>query len=155
MTYNQSTDSTQSPADHPTETQSVLSRRELLKHAALTGIIGISGEATATETMRATENTDSLSTPDISEECCNCQASGKVLQVKGTGSGDNSYHIETSDSITSKGVATERQETVSGTVVEGNVHQGSVDTYCYTGKVTTVWARGSVTYYVSESPSPN
>jgi hypothetical protein len=155
MTYNQSTDSTQSTTEHPTETKSVLSRRELLKHAALTGIVGISGKATATNSDRSTENTDSPSTTEISEKCCNGKASGKVLRVKGTGNGDNSYHIETSDSIKSKGIAAEQQETVSSTVAEGNVRQGSVDTYCYTGKVTTVWARGSVTYYVSESPSPN
>jgi hypothetical protein len=152
MTHNQSTDPTQPPADHPTETKSVLSRRELLKHAALTGIVGINGKVTATNPDRSTENTDSPSATEISaEECCNSQASEKVLQVKGTGRGDNSYHIETSDSIKSKGVAAEQQG--SGTVAEGNVHQGNIDTYYYTGKVTTVWAQGSITYYVSDSLS--
>lgn len=152
MTHNQDTQSTTSPTSLQNERDSLLSRRSLLKSAAVGGLFGNTGVGTLSEIVPTTANYEGSSTSDVStmdEGVCD-QPFKKSLRVKGVGSGLNHYHLETSGGIVQGGESDE-QRSVDDGVVEGSVHKDDFDSYRFTGRVTMVWARGSVTYSVNDS----
>lgn len=155
MPHNHPNSPTESTNDHHAKTTSVLSRREFLKHTTMIGIVGICGETTTIETTKTTESTDRPSSPEIAADKDHRTDRGfeKVLRVKGTGSGDNLYHIETSDHLRPKRVIDEQQTSIRDTVVEGTLGKDDFDSYYFAGEVTSVQARGSITYYVSKLSS--
>lgn len=143
----QTTESTNSPGE---ETAAV-SRRRLLQYTAA-GLVGITGSG-ASETVSAI-GTAHQSHPDDNAtddpHVCGLSGSVKLLRVKGIGTGRNAYHIETTDSIVPTGGSDVPLGQTDETIIEGAVRKDHVDTYCFTGQVATVYARGSITYYVSE-----
>jgi hypothetical protein len=151
MTHNQETQSTASTDTQQTETASTFSRREFLKSATVSGLVGSTGVGSLSEIVTATEISDESSSFDTSltdvDDCK--QGFEKSVRVKGVGSGLNHYHLETSGSIIQRDVVDEQQGSIDD-AVEGTVRKDDFDMYCFTGRVTTVWARGSITYYVND-----
>jgi hypothetical protein len=145
MTHDYDMQSTESTDNQPVENATAVSRRRLLQYTAA-GLVGLTGRG-ASETVSATETTQSSLDVDAMDDT---PGSAKLLRVKGTGTGRNAYHIETTDAIVPTGGSDGPLGQVGETVIDGTVRKDHVDAYCFTGRITTVYARGSVTYYVSE-----
>lgn len=131
---------------------STLSRRTLLKYAAMSALVGVTGGGSLSESVTATGHSRGSNSPNATpSNVSDCeQGSEKSLWVKGLGSELNHYHLETSGSIAQSEVPDEQHRSTNDTVVEGTVRKDDFDLYCFTGEVTTVWARGSVTYCVND-----
>jgi hypothetical protein len=152
MTHDHETQPTASTASQQTGTVSTLSRRTLLKYASMSGLVGSTDVGAFSEIVSATEISDGSSSPDAplrnADDCG--QEFEKSLRVKGMGSGLNHYHLETSGDIIRRKGTEDQQEPISDAAVEGTIHKNDTDSYCYTGEVTTIWARGSIMYSVDD-----
>ena len=152
MTDNQTLQSRESATDLPIKAISVLSRRELLKHAVFTGSMSAGGVATG-GVASAVKSSEGPDTTTVGSEVLDDDAEtsfDKALVVKGTGVGTNSYQFSISDAITSDGVVKAQLRDSDGALVTGEVQKGRTDKYLFIGKVTDVSARGSITYHIYE-----
>lgn len=122
------------------QTAPVLTRRTFLKSATVSGFVG----AMATDGT-ADARSSSVSTKSV----CGNQKYENSLRVEGLGSGLNHYHLETSGDIVQQDLVNDLQGIGDG-VVEGTVRKGDTDLYRYSGVVRTVWAKGSVTYSITD-----
>lgn len=152
MAHDREPQSTVSTNTQHTESDSTLSRRTLLKCAAMSALVGVTGGGSLSERVTATGRSRGTNSPNATaSNVSDCkQGFEKSLCVKGLGSDLNHYHLETSGSIVQNEVPDEQHRSTNDTVVEGTVRKDDFDLYCFTGEVTTVWARGSVTYYVND-----
>lgn len=129
-------------------TGSALSRRALLKHAAFAGGLSVSGTVMS-ETAGAVEPADCSDIPENSQRASADSGErliDKELVVKGTGNGVNEYHIETRGNIRlSKDIADQQGKQV----FKGTLDEGRSDSYFFIGRVTSVYARGTIMYSVS------
>jgi hypothetical protein len=141
---------TESTDSHPVENTASVSRRRLLQYTAA-GLGGLTSRG-ASETVSATTTIQSSPGDDATDDPHGCDLPGstKLLRVKGIGTGRNAYHIETTDTIVPTGGSDAPLGQPGETVIEGTVRKNHVESYCFAGRVTAVYAQGSVTYYVSE-----
>ena len=111
-----------------------------MKYVAVAGSISVSGLVSATEPA---EHTTRVPDDDVETQF------RKELTVKGVGTGINEYHIETRGNIR-LGEISATQDAVPGEKeFSGGLRKGYSDSYFFTGRVTNVYARGSVLYSVS------
>jgi hypothetical protein len=151
MTHDKETQSTASTDPQQTETDFTLNRRGFLKSVSVSGLVGSTGIRSLSEIVAGAKISDGSSSPDPSPTKWGDCSHGyeKSVRVKGVGSGLNHYHLETTGSIKQREVV-DKQQGSTDDAVEGSVRKDDFDMYCFTGRVTTVWARGSVTYYVND-----
>lgn len=117
-----------------------ISRRDLLKHVAVAGSISATGKvASATETSEYPA--DGPDNAEIQFE--------KILTVEGVGTGVNEYHIETRGNIRLDEISIRQDGTFGEREFDGSIRKGDSDSYFFTGRVTNVYARGSILYSVS------
>lgn len=139
---NRNTQSTESILDREGHGPSC-SRRQLLFYATtLVSITGTtaSGIANAAETAERHNLSDKITDGDKSS----IAEFDKVLRVKGTGSGANSYYIEASATIRQIGYTQHGQDDTAAT---GSVQKGESDLYGFNGWVRRISTRGSVKYH--------
>lgn len=148
MTYDRETQSTASTNTEQTETASTFGRRTFLKYAVVSSLAEETGRRTLSKEVTAAEISEGSSSSGLTTGKQRCE---KSLCVKGSGSGLNHYHLETSGSIIPRDTTDEQQKSVDESVVEGTVRKGDFASYGFTGRVTTVWTRGNITYYVNDS----
>jgi hypothetical protein len=131
--------------EHQRKHISALSRRDLLKHVAVAGSMGVSGLA-AGGVVNATEPPDP--TTGVVDTDAETQF-GKELTVKGVGTGVNEYHIETRGNTRLDEIFVAQDGTSDERKFDGSLRKGDSDSHFFTGRVTNVWTRGSITYSVS------
>ncbi len=139
---NRNTQSTESILDREGRGPSC-SRRQLLIYATtLVSTTGttVSGIVNAAETAEKHNSSDKNTGGNKS----NIAEFDKVLRVKGTGSGANSYYIEASATIRQIGYAQQGQDDTAAT---GSVQKGESDLYGFNGWVRRISTRGSVKYH--------
>jgi hypothetical protein len=125
-------------------TSPALTRRTFLKGATVSGFVGAKANDVSAESSSSSISPKSVG--DYKQKFKNS------LRVKGLGSGLNHYHLETSGSIVSHDVTNDLQEIGNNSVVEGTVRKGDTDLYWCSGDVRTVWAKGSITYSITDVP---
>jgi hypothetical protein len=145
MIHDSSRQSGESAGEHQRKPVSVLSRRNLLKHVAVAGSVSVSG-ATGGGVVSATETP--VHTTGISDDDAETQF-GKEMTVKGVGTGVNEYHIETRGNTRLDEISATHDAASGEREFDGSLRKGCSDSYFFIGRVTNVYARGSIIYSVS------
>ena len=102
--------------------------------------------------MSATGGVMSVETPEYTTGELDDYAEtqfGKELIVKGVGTGINEYHIETRGNSRLDEITVDQGGTLGEREIDGSIRKGDSDSYFFTGRVTNVYARGSILYSVS------
>lgn len=150
MTHDNLRQSRTSTEDQQRKTVSVLTRRDLLKHAAVASGISVTGVGSNGIVSAAEADERSASPRDTSEtlDTNAGQPLDKMLAVRGVGDGTNIYQFSITDAVTAETVIEAQVRDNDEPLVTGEVQKGCVDEYLFAGEVTDVSTRGSITYYI-------